>query len=489
MRKIHMVLTAVAVSAASIWLMSDSALGCTTVLVGKDATTDGSTIMARNEDAHTAWTKRFVVHPHTDNGATNYRSVGNDYTVTLPKIQQRYTATPDWTADEGTFGEDGINESNVAMSGTESSNNNKKAAKADPYVAKGIGEDSMLEVVLPFITSAKEGVQRLGQIVDTQGAAESDGIIFSDKNEVWYMEIGSGHEWAAVRVPDNMYAVIPNQMMIGKLKLNDTKNYLASGNLQTFVKHHKLTSYKNKQVNFAAAFGTNDKTDAQYNRPRVWDGQRYLTPSKKQTPQQKHFTMFMKPDKKVSRQKVSQVLGLHFNGTKYDSTGKWVNNYRPINVPTDVESHIIQFRQNVPASISGIQWLALASPDTSIYVPFYTNITDTPAQYQIGTDKYDRQSAAWTYKQTKVLADPYSNEFVKKYVRPVQATTNQVMTANLAASDQKAAAITDQAELAAFLTKSNNDQANFAQTSFNDLNARLIAASTAKTPIKHNSNL
>lgn len=489
MKKLHIAMVTMVSSIAALWMMTDPALGCTTVLVGKNASTDGSTMIARDEDAHTAWTKRFVVHPQTDNGATTYRSVGNDFTMALPKTQQRYTATPDWTSEDGTYGEDGINQSNVAMSGTESSENNQKAAKADPYVKNGISEDSMLDVVLPFIDSAKDGVLRLGQIVETKGAAESDGIIFSDKNEIWYMEIGSGHEWAAVRVPDNQYAVIPNQMMIGKLNLKDAKNYLSSPNLQGFVKKHQLKSYKNKQVNFSAAFGTNSKSDAQYNRPRVWDGQRILTPSKKQTPQQKHFAMFMKPDKKISRQKVGQVLGLHFNGTKYDSTGKWTKEYRPINVPTNMESHIIQFRQNVPAAISGIQWIALASPDTSVYVPFYTTITDTPAQYKIGTDHYDSQSAAWTYKQTKVLVDPYYNEFVKKYVRPAQATTNQELQANLNASDQKAKSITNPTDLAAYLTASNATQADLAQKNFTTLNAKLMEAATAKTPIKHKANL
>jgi dipeptidase len=79
------------------------------------------------------------------------------------------------------------------MSATESGTTNKKGLKADNLVKNGISEASMLDVVLPYIHSAKEGVKRLGQIVEKQGSAENSGVIFSDKNEIWYMEIGSGH--------------------------------------------------------------------------------------------------------------------------------------------------------------------------------------------------------------------------------------------------------------------------------------------------------
>lgn len=221
---------------------------CTTVVVGKKATTDGSTLVARNEDVG-AWSKHFYVHQATSNGPTTYVSEDNGFKTSLPKTALRYTSTPDGEQVNGQwiFGESGINSENVAMSATESGTTNKKGLKADNLVKNGISEASMLDVILPYIHSAKEGVQRLGQIIEKQGSAENNGVIFSDKNEIWYMEIGSGHTWAAVRVPDNKYAVIPNQMVIGKLNLKDSKNYMASTNL---VKKVKAWS-QNKKIKLA----------------------------------------------------------------------------------------------------------------------------------------------------------------------------------------------------------------------------------------------
>ncbi len=467
-----------------------SASACTTVLVGKNASTDGSTMIARNEDVDTSWAKHYVYHPATSGTNTQYRSTDNGFTVDLPTNAQSYTSTPDWQQKKGQdqFGEDGINSSNVAMSATESGTTNKQAQKADPFVKKGISEPSMVDVVLPYATSAKDGVKRLGHIVETKGSAENNGVIFSDKNSIWYMEIGSGHHWAAVRVPNNKYAVIPNQNVIGNV---DTKksNFMTSKNLPKFVKSHHLNGYVNShQVNFAQAFGTNNKEDSTYNRPRIWDGQRILTPSKKQSITQKHYAMFMKPDHKISVQKVQQVLGSHFNNTKYDSNGKWVGGYRPINVPTDVESHILQIRPNVPKEMAGVQWLAMASPATSVYVPFYTNVNNTPTSYQKGTDKPDSESAYWTYKMTKVLTDPYKNKLVNKDVVPVQRKTTSHLKTSLKANDQQARNLTGD-ELTNFLTQCNQQNADYAQNIFQKLNNKLIVDSTRQTKIVQDKNL
>ncbi|MEE8824384.1 dipeptidase [Lentilactobacillus sunkii] len=470
--------------------MGIAANACTTVLVGKDASTDGSTLAARNEDVDTSWAKHFIVHQATSNGPTQYVSKDNNFTVNLPAQAQRYTSTPDWQQIDGQnqFGEDGINSSNVAMSGTESGTTNSKALKADPFVKDGLAETSILDVVLPYITSAKEGVQYLGHIIETKGSAENNGVIFSDKNDIWYMEIGSGHQWAAVRVPDDMYAVIPNQNMIGKLKLSDSGNYLASPGITNFVKSHKLNGYKNGTVDFALAFGTNSKGDATYNRPRVWDGQRILTPSKKQSITTKRFSMFMKPDHKIGVRQIEKVLSSHFTGTKYDSNGKWVGGYRPINVPTDVESHILQIRNNVPNDIAAVQWLAMASPATSAYIPFYTNIKDTPAQYKLGTDQPDAKSAYWTYKMTRILTDPYKDVLINKDVTPTKEVVNHQLDMNLENSDNHAVHLNGD-DLVNYLTEQNQMNADYAQTQFQLLNQKLIQDASRLTKIVQNKDL
>lgn len=496
MRKAKITALTLAAGAALAFAPTSVSKACTTVIVGKKATTDGSTLIARNEDVG-AWSKHFYVHAANSMPQT-YISQDNGFKLDLPKTSLRYTSTPDGEQenDQWIFGEDGINSANVAMSATESGTSNKKALKADPLVKNGISEASMLDVILPYIHSAKEGVLRLGQIVEKQGSAENNGVIFSDKNEIWYMEIGSGHTWAAVRVPDTKYAVIPNQMVIGKLNLKDSKNYLASTNLTKKVKAWskskkiKMTGYSKGSVYYAKAFGTNDKTDSIYNRPRMWDGQRILTPSKKQKITKKHFTLFLKPDKKVSVAKVGTVLSSHFTGTKYSTYGKWKGGYRPINVSTDVESHILQIRNNVKNEIAGVQWLAMASPATSVYLPFYTNITDTPSQYKVDGDYQDPtnlKSAYWTYKTTGMVLEAYKNKsfldsngkktnLMTKDVKPTKKAVTAKLKANLAASDQKAKSLNGN-DLSKYLTEQNQQNADYAQSKWQTMNKSLIVHS------------
>ena len=50
-------------------------------------------------------------------------------------------------------------------------------------------------------------------------------------------------------------------------------------------------------------------------------------------------------------------------------------------------------RQNMPDSITPVQWLCMATPVTGVYVPFYPDINNTPASYQKGTDKFTGDSA------------------------------------------------------------------------------------------------
>ena len=100
---------------------------CTTILVGKNASYDGSTLVARNEDSSNGVfePKRMrVVHP--DEQPRVYTSVLSHLTVELPDNPMRYTSVPDVVPGHGIWAEAGFNELNVGMSATET-----RSAQAD----------------------------------------------------------------------------------------------------------------------------------------------------------------------------------------------------------------------------------------------------------------------------------------------------------------------------------------------------------------------
>ena len=160
---------------------------CTSILIGKKASLDGSVIIGRNEDSRTAWPKHLAFHQRQA-GAQTFKSHDNKFTIALPEEAFAYSSTPEWTKKYGLFEEDGINEYHVAMSATESAYANERVLAIDPFDAeKGLLEEAMVTIVLPYVKTAQEGVKRLGEIVEKYGAAESNGILFADRDEAWYL--------------------------------------------------------------------------------------------------------------------------------------------------------------------------------------------------------------------------------------------------------------------------------------------------------------
>ena len=132
---------------------------CTSILIGKNATTDGSVIIGRNEDAKTAWPKHLAFNPHKITEDNIFKSKDNRFEIKLPSESFAYSSTPEWTDKYGIFEEDGINEYHVAMSATESAYANDRVQAADPFNEKsGILEEAMVTVVLPYVKTARQGV-------------------------------------------------------------------------------------------------------------------------------------------------------------------------------------------------------------------------------------------------------------------------------------------------------------------------------------------
>ena len=215
---------------------------CTTILVGKNASYDGSTLVARNEDSSNGVfePKRMrVVHP--DEQPRVYTSVLSHLTVELPNNPMRYTSVPDVVPGHGIWAEAGFNELNVGMSATETLTTNERVRGADPLVdyvpAKGnegedgyvpaqpggLGEEDMVTLVLPYAKSARDGVRILGDLLERYGTYENNGIAFSDVDEIWWLETIGGHHWIAKRVPDDAYVTMPNQLGIDSFDLDDAE--------------------------------------------------------------------------------------------------------------------------------------------------------------------------------------------------------------------------------------------------------------------------
>ena len=169
---------------------------CTTILVGKKASYDGSTIIARNDDSgsgHYTSKKFAVIHPEEQ--PKIYKSVISHVEIELPENPMRYTAMPN--AEEIT--------SNPRVLGADPLVRYQPAKDGKEEIPGGIGEEDIVYIVLPYIHSAREGVKRLGSLLEQYGTYEMNGIAFQDADEIWWLETIGGHHWIARKVPDDVY--------------------------------------------------------------------------------------------------------------------------------------------------------------------------------------------------------------------------------------------------------------------------------------------
>ena len=229
-------------------------MSCTTILVGKKASNDGSTMVARTDDGHFDVKKMIVVEPKKQ--PRKYKSVLSHVEIELPDDPMRYTASPSVDPKKGTWAATGINEANVGMTATETITSNPRVLAADPLVelkeAKGrqkevpggIGEEDIVVIVLPYIRSAREGVLRLASLLEQYGTYEMNGIAFNDAEEAWWLETIGGHHWIARRVPDDRVVIAPNQFGMDSFDLEEAfgakKENLCSADLREFIAENHL---------------------------------------------------------------------------------------------------------------------------------------------------------------------------------------------------------------------------------------------------------
>ena len=398
-------------------------MACTTILVGKNASYDGSTMIARNDDSgsgHFMPKKFVVVHPE-DHPAV-YHSVISHVEIPLPGNPLRMTAMPNAIEGKGIWAAAGVNAANVGMTATETITSNPRVLGADPLVPGGIGEEDLVMLVLPYIRSAREGVQRLGQLLETYGTYEMNGIAFQDVDEIWWLETIGGHHWMARRVPDDVYVVMPNQLGIDAFDLEDAfgeqKEFLCSADLREFLAENHLDLSTDGVLNPRDAFGSHDDADHVYNTPRAWYMLRTLNPNTfvwdgpdaDYTPRSDDLPWCMNPEKKLTPEDVKYVLSSHYQGTPYDPYASYGDKsqrgmYRSIGINRNDFMALIQMRPDVPAEQSAIEWVAYASNAFNTMVPFYANVETTPAYLSCTTGEVSTDSFYWVSRMIAAMTD------------------------------------------------------------------------------------
>lgn len=431
---------------------------CTSIMVGKKATTDGSVITSHTCDSwYRTWMKMVAakdyandtvtaiydgrMHTQTPGDSTNVKIKG-----VIPQVKHTYrfldSAYPC------------LNEKQLAMGETTISGRDTLQNKKGMFMI-----EELARIALERCSTAREAIKLMGELVKKYGYGDSgECLTIADKDEVWIFEIfGEGPKkiggvWAAIRIPDDEIAVSANICRISKIDTNDKANCMASENIYKVAKDLKLWDGKEEFSFWRAYSGGNYFGEKKNYSVREFFIMSSLAPSLNLCDTVEDLPLSVRPDKKVSVEQVVNLLGSYYEGTnknlsarlqipnpKYkDKDGNivegqtetitsafanpWMrpdeidtyksyakddamNNIRTVSVPWCAYSTVIQLRSWLPDEIGGVAWVALDNPGESPRFPIFCGNTELPKLLGVCGQHVERDDAAlWHYRKANRLA-------------------------------------------------------------------------------------
>ena len=459
---------------------------CCGFIIGRQLTKDGTTLFGRTEDypyypnggKHNK--NYVVVDAKTYNEGDQIEDESNGFTYPHAVNEMKYTATYDSARGDGSngaFGEHGFNEAGVSMTATVTAIPNKKVLTTDPLKENGLPEAAMLDVILPRVKTAREGVELLAKVIEEKGSAEGNVVVFADQNETWYMEILSGHQYVAVKVPEDKYAVFANTYYLGHVDLNDTENVIASKDVEKVAK--ESGNYKtDKDGNFHIAKSYGPEKYAEGDRSRTYAGITLLDPDSKVTYEDDEYELFRSPTDPNKKYTLEDAFALqrnrfeHLNGRfvpddqigvkkqgddgSNDTVRKDQYKYALGNENV-IDAHVYQINPNLPKSFGGTVWLGMGPSRNTPYVPFYGNVKDTYEAFKPQTATYDPNSWYWTVWHIDQMAINNQDLFGKSIQNHWKALEEQLIIEQKVSDSKYAALKADEAVAKAVEDKVTED--------------------------------
>jgi len=424
---------------------------CTSIMVGKRASTDGSVITSHTCDGrYRTW---MTVEPaqdyrqgslHTVRKGTMHTTFRDDTTGvrvagTIPQVSHTYaylnTAYPC------------LNEKQLAIGETTFGGPDTLQNKAGMFMI-----EELERVALMRCDNAREAIRLIGDLIKTYGYGDGgECITIADKNEVWQMEIlGEGPDriggvWAAQRIPDDHVGVSANIPRIGKLQRWNKEYFMCSDNIEQVAKRYGLWDGEGEFV-FWKAFNASYANGKNF-REREFFILNSLAPSLELSMDMEELPFSVRPDQNVDVSDVMQLLRSTYEGTEMDMcrnlktvvqrrqkdgtvvsdtivspiANPWmggnmqgtlnmlkpgtVDFKRTVSVAWCSYSFVAQLRDWLPDEVGGVCWMAVDNPGQSPRVPIFCGTSRLPKAYDVcGQKKYNDNAVLWQYRKANKLA-------------------------------------------------------------------------------------
>ncbi len=436
---------------------------CTTTLVGKDATVDGSVIVSHSDDDELG-DQRIIYVPAADYepgakrpvyydpccfGGENIRYVGSSRGpgyVDPKKPQTKPIGYIDQVEHTYAYfdGNYGIMNEHQLMFG-ECTNGTKHELKPKP--GKLIFYSAELSrVALERCKTARQAIILMGQLIEKHGYyGTGETLLVGDTKEGWVFEMCPSPEekgglWVAKRVPDDEMFVAANEFRIREVNKNDP-NMMYSKSLFDVTKKYGWWNPKDGEFDWLRAVSYGEYNHPYYSLRRVWRVMSRANPSLNLSPWvkdgfTKDYPFTIKPAKKLTPRDVMSLHRDHYEGTEFDlrkgmasgpfgTPQRYIGTYdgkqndvsspehkafgaweRPLSVFYCGYMYVNQARGWLPDSIGGVCWFGPDKPYETCFVPFYVGVNQLPKSYSTGsTSNLDRNVAWWAFNFVSNIAD------------------------------------------------------------------------------------
>ncbi|MFO7980656.1 MAG: C69 family dipeptidase [Candidatus Aminicenantes bacterium] len=416
--------------------------GCTSIMAGRLATTDGSVITAHSCDGnYRTWVEIESGQSYPE-GATTKVYHGLLHTETswdqrgvmeqgeVPQAKKTYaflnTAYPCMNEKQLAIGE-------TTIGGRRELRNSEGMF----YI------EELQRIALQRCTEAKEAIKLIGKLVKEYGYCDrGECLTFADPKEVWHFEIFGagpleiGAVWAAVRIPDDHVGVSANIPRIGELDLDDPEHYMASDNVYSLAQEMGWWDPEGeKPFKFWEAYSGRKPFST-----REYFVLSAVAPSLNLSMDSEELPFSVKPDKKISVRDVMALYRQTYQGTELDMTknlmvkkrrsdelilspivNPWMNwdfigllntikpgivePARTIAISGCSYSEVLQCRDWLPDEVGGIAWLAFDNPGQSPRIPVFAGVTELPPSFEIGAQhRFRTDSACWAFRRANRLS-------------------------------------------------------------------------------------
>ena len=317
-----------------------------------------------------------------------------------------------------------------------------------------------------------------------------------------------GAVWVAHRIPDDCITGHANAPRIHTFPQNDKENCIYSKDVISFARKMGYFNGKDKDFDFAKAYGVWDFSALRGCDARVWAFfNRYCSGMEKYLPyingdkDAEIMPLYIKPDKKVSVRDMQNMMRDHFEGTPFDMTQDagakifWDLPYRfrPMSFKVDGVEYtneraiatqqtafvlVSQMRSWLPNEIGGIHWFGVDDANTNVFVPMYCCINSAPKSYDEKTaDMYTLswESAFWV--NNWVANQAYSRySLMIDDIRKVQKTIEDNFEQNMANVEAEALKLHKDSPkmVVPYLTKYSHSVAEYATAEYKKLGEYLL---------------